>query len=336
MKIKKIGKIFGANALALTFMVSVLSFSSITTFAEDIDKTGNTILTADEIEFDKVIAGGLNVMEEDWYTFSLAEPCEVDIVVASPVGFNTYDFQLLEEQNDYHVIDDLAIKRFTSWNKKYYLTAGKYYFGFKSDEYAKYCEEYEVKVTLKSIALSFKGEGENNAIGDSAVVELEKKYNAVISESDSIDYYTFELEKDGKVTFNLDAALDNCDWSLYDNQKDLIKHGTYQKDNENDSKITKDKALVLKAGKYYISLSANEKAPSYGSYTFSFNYLEKYNDIAVNGIIPFGDLNNNGKVDSSDASLILSYYAYLSTGGKETDMNIWIEDNFGTDDKSKS
>lgn len=31
-----------------------------------------------------------------------------------------------------------------------------------------------------------------------------------------------------------------------------------------------------------------------------------------------GDVNGDGLVDSSDASLILSYYAYVSTGGTET------------------
>ena len=30
-----------------------------------------------------------------------------------------------------------------------------------------------------------------------------------------------------------------------------------------------------------------------------------------------GDVNADGLVDSSDASLILSYYAYVSTGGRD-------------------
>lgn len=37
-----------------------------------------------------------------------------------------------------------------------------------------------------------------------------------------------------------------------------------------------------------------------------------------------GDMNGDGLVDAVDASLILSYYAYLSTGGTITDFDMWF------------
>lgn len=37
-----------------------------------------------------------------------------------------------------------------------------------------------------------------------------------------------------------------------------------------------------------------------------------------------GDMNGDGMVDAVDASLILSYYAYLSTGGTITDFDMWF------------
>ena len=36
------------------------------------------------------------------------------------------------------------------------------------------------------------------------------------------------------------------------------------------------------------------------------------------------DVNFDGMTDARDASLILSYYAYLSSGGTITDMRVWL------------
>ena len=38
-----------------------------------------------------------------------------------------------------------------------------------------------------------------------------------------------------------------------------------------------------------------------------------------------GDIDGDGKVDSTDASKVLEYYAYLSTGGQLTRMKDWLE-----------
>ena len=331
MKLNKMGGGI-AVVLAATLAVSALPFSGITAFAEDKDITGNTMFTADEIKLGKVASGELLGGDNDWYTFTLTEPTKINMVIANQ---DNYQYQLIDEADDNKVLDSSGngVIRDASMNKTYYLKAGTYYLRLYSESALIWTPSYDIKLTATPCKLSVPGDGSNNAIGDSAAVEFDKEYNAQISQNDNTDYYTFELEKDGRVTFNFDAAFNACDWSLFDNQKDLIKHGTYQKINEKDSKITKDNSLVLKAGKYYVSLAANDKAPSYGPYTFSFDYLEKYNDTAVNGIIAFGDINHDGKIDAKDASATLSYYAYLSTGGTETDMNQWFVDTFGPFEK---
>lgn len=38
------------------------------------------------------------------------------------------------------------------------------------------------------------------------------------------------------------------------------------------------------------------------------------------------DINEDGKIDSADASVILEFYSYLSTNGKETDIKKWLAD----------
>lgn len=317
-------KKWGAALLSAAMFTAAMPVAGIASAADE-DLTGNTKLTADEIKLGKVINTTLTKSENDWYVFTLSEPSKVNIVFGSGDSFNNYgsDFSLYDAGNDDTTLVSGLIGQ--NLNLVYYLTKGDYYIkihGCNFDDV-----NYDMKITSTPSNLNVPGDGSNNAIGEAAEIKLDTDYNAQISQNDNIDYYTFELAKDGRVTFDFSGTLDAVDWALYNNQDDLEKHGTYQKNDAKDSKITKKNSLVLKAGKYTLSVGANEKAPSYGAYTFSLDYLEKYNDTAVNGIIAFGDINKDGLIDASDASLTLAYYAYMSTGGSETDMNAWIEAN---------
>ena len=318
MNFKKTGKI-AALALSSMLTLSALPFSGITAFAEDTDLTGNTMLTADELKFDKVVSGTIDGVDNDWYSFTITEPSKVNLICQ---GDATIGYELYDGAHDNSVIDNADLKSIVN---TYYLTAGTYYVHLY---WAYTAPAYDLKVSATPCKLSVPGNGSNNAIGDAAEIELETKYNAQISLNDDIDYYTFDLEKEGSVTFDFAGGLNAVDWALYDNKDDLIKHGIYQKNDEKDSRITKKNNLILKPGKYTVAVGANEKAASYGQYTFSFNYVEKYNDTAANGIIAAADLNRDGTINSIDASIILVYYSYCATGGKETDMNKWIEENY--------
>ena len=331
MKLNKMGGGI-AVVLAATLAVSALPFNSLSAYAEDKDITGNTMFTADEIKLGKVASGELLGGDNDWYTFTLTEPTKINMVIANQ---DNYQYQLIDEADDNKVLDSSGngVIRDASMNKTYYLKAGTYYLRLYSESALIWTPSYDIKLTATPCGLNVPGDGSNNAIGEAAEIELETKYNAQISNNDDIDYFTFNLAKEGRVTFDFAGELGAVDWALYDNEDDLAKHGTYQKKDEKDSKITVKNSLVLKEGKYTLAVSKNEKASSYGPYSFTLNYLEKYNDTAVNGIIAFGDINHDGKIDAKDASATLSYYAYLSTGGTETDMNQWFVDTFGPFEK---
>jgi len=327
MKLNKIGGGI-AVVLAATLAVSALPFSGITAVAADNDLTGNTMLTADELKLGKVVSSDIIRGDSDWYSYTLVEPSKVNLVCQGSqeiFGLALYDGAsdnalLYSQPQSKSVVNTL------------YLKAGTYYVNvYSAKDY--YATPYDLKVSATPCGLNVPGDGSNNAIGDAAEIELETKYNAQISNNDDIDYFTFNLAKEGRVTFDFAGELGAVDWALYDNQDDLAKHGTYQKKDEKDSKITVKNSLVLKEGKYTLAVSKNDKAPSYGPYSFTLNYLEKYNDTAANGVIAFGDINHDGKIDAKDASATLSYYAYLSTGGTETDMNQWFVDTFGPFEK---
>ena len=329
MKFNKIGVGGGiAVVLAATLAVSALPFSGITAFAEDTDLTGNTMLTADELKLDKVVSAEIKDQgDSDWYSFTLSEPCKVNVTCQGTAG--DFGFELYDGSSDNTVL--YKPNRSKSVISTFFLKAGTYYINVYEVYYS--YTPYDLKVSATPCKLNVPGDGSNNAIGDAAEIELETKYNAQISNNDDIDYFTFNLAKEGRVTFDFAGELGAVDWALYDNEDDLAKHGTYQKKDEKDSKITVKNSLVLKEGKYTLAVSKNDKAPSYGPYSFTLNYLEKYNDTAANGVIAFSDINHDGKIDAKDASATLSYYAYLSTGGTETDMNQWFVDTFGPFEK---
>lgn len=49
---------------------------------------------------------------------------------------------------------------------------------------------------------------------------------------------------------------------------------------------------------------------------------------AIFGIIPLTTVNKDKKVDAKDASLVLSFYAFLSTGGSGS-MEDWLATQAG-------
>ena len=327
MNFKRIRK-SAALVLSAVLAASAVPFSGITASAVDTDLSGNTLLQSDEITLGKLVSGAITENDDDdWYKFTLSEPSKISVAYGADSAMFWSHVYMYDGTNDNSLIYEQTLKNTKNINAIFYLTAGDYYFcvhGGSNGDRAK----YDLKIAADSSSLNVPGDGSNNAIGDAAEIELETKYNAQISLNDDIDYYTFDLEKEGSVTFDFAGGLNAVDWTLYDNKDDLIKHGIYQKNDEKDSRITKKNNLILKPGKYTVAVGANEKAASYGQYTFSFNYVEKYNDTAANGIIAAADLNRDGTINSIDASIILVYYSYCATGGKETDMNKWIEENY--------
>lgn len=323
----KFNKIRWGTAVVLS---AVLALSAIPNFAlsakaADPDSSGNSMLSPDEFTMGKVVTGTIDeYIENDWYTFTIAEPSKINFSLAVTESILKTDFVLIDGDDDNAEIYKMS-ETLSSFNKTFYLSSGTYYIGFNRYQGGLYRGgDYEFKVTATPCSLNIGGRAENNTMTKAAAVEFDKKYSAQISQNDAIDYYTFDLPNDAGVYFDFLTGMDVADWALYDNENDLIKHGSYKKDNANDTELSKRNYLVLKAGKYTLSVAKNDANESYGPYTFSLEAFENYNDLTANGIIAFGDLDHNGTVDASDASLVLQYYAYLSTGGTELDMNKWL------------
>lgn len=311
MKFKKIL----SGVLASSMLVSAMPVFSAS--AADTDVTGNSILDAVDITLGEIISSDLQSNDNDWYKITLPSSGKVTITLAAESCASAC-FKLVNGDDEATV---LSQKDFNDTNIfTYYLTAGDYYI-YLSMGYN--VRSYDIQVKFTSSDVTVENE-DNNTIAKASAVDYDGTvYKRQLSLNDSVDYYTFNLAEKGRVTLNFDSSMKNVDWEIYDSEDSNIKEGTFTKKTD-DSGISAKESNILKEGKYTIAI---KKKDSYGDYSFSLDYIQNYNDLSVSGIIAAGDIDGDGKIDASDASFILMYYAYLSTGGTETDMNKWLANN---------
>ena len=72
-----------------------------------------------------------------------------------------------------------------------------------------------------------------------------------------------------------------------------------------------------------ITISSTDSCMSYSDSKATPTSISVTINTDISNIL-LGDVNKDGMVDASDASLILSFYAFLSTGGTITDMREWL------------
>ncbi|MDE5861489.1 MAG: hypothetical protein K2H28_04775 [Ruminococcus sp.] len=332
MKTKK----FISAVMAVAMVASTMTAFS--AFAVDPDAIGNGMLNAIPFSFDEnnkftsdaeTFWGGDN----DWFSFSLDTATKINTTIEvknrSNGGNNAkFYLEIIDADNDNTKVftsKDLVEKTHTLI---FYLNTGNYYIHFYTEAVAE--GDYQFQLQKATVEDSFDALS-NNSISKASAVEFDTEYTGHLYDNDEVDYYTFDLAEEGMVTINFDSSLDDVDWKIYNSDKETVEEGTFSKtdNNEADSEISAVKSYVMTAGTFTLGImkhDASEK--SYGNYTLSLDYLKDYNNRAVSGVFACVDVTKDGFIDARDAGAILSYYAYLSTGGKETDFNVWYETEF--------
>ncbi|MCM1315733.1 MAG: hypothetical protein NC205_01930 [Prevotella sp.] len=327
MKTKKFISAIMATAMVASTMTAFSAFA-------DTDETGNDEFSAVNVTigevtpskdiFFKIDTG----YDNDWYKFSLDTPSKLNLTVILSNVNHVYNADLMYyEIIDYSNNDTVVYKHdnLTNGTRKdvIYLSSGDYYIHFADDERRQSCE-YKILLESTPTEESFDSKSNNN-IGKASPVEFDTEYTGQVSANDDADYYTFNLAEEGMVTFNFDGDLENVDWKIYDSDEDVVQKGTFSKADTDDA-ISAMKSYVMTTGTFTLGITKHDTAC--GNYTLKLDYLKDYNNRAVSGVFACADINKDGFIDASDASVILSYYAYLSTGGKESDMNVWYETEF--------
>lgn len=319
MKTKK----FISAVMAVAMVASTMTAFS--AFADD-DETGNGMIDAVPVSFNQVISGKLTISDNDWYSFSLDAPSKINITVDisnNNIHTDKY-YKIIDADNDDTIVFTSDRLTDTTLRNVVFLSAGNYYIHFLNpSDYNDGCD-YSFRLVNTPAEESFDSRSNNN-IGKASAVEFDTEYTGQISANDDADYYTFEVAEEGMVTFNFDGDLENVDWKIYNSDKEAVESGTFSKADTDDA-ISAMKSYVMTAGTFTIGITKNDT--SCGNYTLSLDYLKDYNNRAVSGVFACVDVTKDGFIDAGDAGAILSYYAYLSTGGKETDFNVWYETEF--------
>lgn len=320
MKKKKLISAVMAFAMATSAMTAFNAFA-------DEDETGNSKYDAIPISFDEAITKKeLKRSDDDWYSFSLDTSCKLNVNIEFDIMVE-YDgtyYEIVDADNGYNTVFKSERLKNGSDNRIFYLTAGNYYIHLCSDNLNFSCG-YNMQINDSPTEDSFDSLSNNN-IGKASAIEFDTEYKGQIYDNDNADYYTFDVAEEGMVTINFDGNLDNVDWKLYNNNEDVIQNGTFSKA-ESDDMISAMQSYVMTAGTFTLGITKN-KDESCGNYTLKLDYLKDYNSRTASDAFACMDINKDHLIDANDASAILSYYAYLSTGGTESDMNIWYETIF--------
>lgn len=316
MKLKKIISALTVSAVVATAL-PVYSGISALAFADD--ETGNNMLTAIDMSFDEVISGQItstSTAEQKWYKFTVPTAGKINMTFVADASYCNFDIIDVYDDNNVIISEGISEVMTTgTHNFTYYLNAGDYYINIKNGHLR---SGYNVKLTFTPYNLTFDGVN-NNSINKASEIELETNYSAHIANNDSKDYYTFNLAEDDDIALNFEGDINSIDWILYNNKDEEILNGTYTRNNKISDFIVSNNYISLKSGKYTLAFNSNY---NYGTYNFS---LSKYVDFEANGI-SMADFNDDGKIDASDATVLLEYYSYVSTGGEEKDMRNWLEE----------
>lgn len=213
MKTKKFISAIMATAMVASTMTAFSAFA-----VDDPDVTGNSLNTAEPISFNEIIDGTFSKTESfgscdhDWYSFSLDTASKLNLRLYSTLIYSTGTteptLEIIDADNDDNVV--FKFDRFQSNNSRLiYLTAGNYYIHLASNNRSS-TGDYSLQLINTPTEESFDSKSNNN-IGNASAVDFGTEYTGQISVNDDADYYTFDLEEEGMVTFTFKGDIENVD-----------------------------------------------------------------------------------------------------------------------------
>lgn len=303
---------------------------------------------ADPINVNQPYEGLTSSYEDvDWYTFDTEEDGHISV---------RFLHDRIDKTSNYWTItvykyEDEKPKKFATYNvaannEKFTtcnigVPAGTYFVEIAAvSAYNTSTTPYEMTVMFAPNGEEGKNDWEtefNDYQEDADPINVDQSYNGSIYFSGDTDWYKFSLDAASSVYFRfehdrLDSSYNYWTVELYQGNDKLNTWNI--KGNE---ALTLSDAFELKAGEYHVMVrGANNTYYSTGDYTFRFG-----KDTGANpddpGTTPddpgtteptgvFGDFNNDGEVDASDAAILLVYSAEVGAGNTTLTFDKWLAD----------
>lgn len=282
----------------------------------DFESEGNdTLKTADELPFDTEFSGGIqNSSDVDYYKFTLEDhkAVELNFAISEPVTEAT--------SRDYWIIDLCTgegniMRTFTIDGTKtnYSLTtqgldAGTFYLRVKPDDYYYSGRIYTLTANLLN-GTDWEGEF-NDSMSTADEMTANTPINGRIHAGKGKDYYKLTLEKGGKLDVRFviepNSSNDNEYWQVTLMDENGSSLATKSITGVNATTTLGEYEAA--AGTYYVLVENDSYYYWTTKYTLTADY-EENTAIA-------GDVNEDSKVDASDAAALLTAAAKLGSGAE--------------------
>ncbi|MBO5797629.1 MAG: dockerin type I repeat-containing protein [Clostridia bacterium] len=251
--------------------------------------------------------------DDDWYSFKLPEAGYVTLNFKhQALKTGEWMMQIYGEDSGTFLSEESVYDVTDMTTRRVGLDAGKYYVRVYTNKDA--CVGVEYLMTVNFTATETYEQEPNGQKSTPNAIPLDTTIGGNCSSSGisgDDDWYSFRLDKDGKVAINFcHEALKRGSWivQLRDetNQTLLSQECVY------DEVSTTTQRIGLEAGKYYLRIYTNVEPCEGVEYTFK---------VLTKGML--GDVDSDGSITSTDARLTLQYYA-----GKigENDLDLSVAD----------
>ncbi len=289
--------------------------ANVTAGADFESENNNTLKTADELPLDTAFSGTIqNSSDVDYYVFTLTDfgVVDLDFSISDPVTETTSRTYWTVDlcTGDGNIIRTFSID---GTKTNYDLTiqgydAGTFYLRVQPDDY--YYSNKIYTLTAKQLE-NTNWEGEfNDTMSTADTLTANTPINGRIHASAGKDYYKLTLDKGGKLDLSFviepNSSNDNEYWQVTLMDENGTSLLTKAIDGVNATTTLSEHEA--EAGTYYVLVENDSYYYWTTQYTLTANFEE---DTYV-----IGDVNEDTKVDASDAASLLIAAAKIGSGGE--------------------
>ncbi len=310
--------------ISVLLAVMMLFSTAAPVFADD----ALPIESAQSVRIENSYTGSLTE-ETDmvFYKFTLAESGNVNIIIDASV--EKYNVSLYNSDGEAMWHSDAIYWNSTTEKSQYTLdsnlVSGDYYFSVNKNNNC--TGEYSFKITLKSAQESFaESTGvNNNTLENANKIDFGTKYTGQLAFNDDKDIYKFEIDKSGRVGFNMIANIYRVCYYIYDSKGNTIwESGRIEWDGRSEQSQS-SYSFDLVAGTYYFCVSKGNS----GTYTFNASFVSAGESFAESQSKTAGDIDSAFAIEFSTkytGQIALNddrdYYSFTLSESGEISINV--------------
>lgn len=239
---------------------------------------------ATSVELNKFYEDSLNSQDDvNWYVFTTPSDGCVSFEFSREVFGDTNNYWELTLYHFDNNLKEISTSTFdgnhtVSYSADIGLPAGEYYLAMKKTRYYFSSNEYNLNVNFSSSEYWEKEINDTYKVATS--LDYNVGYSGSLSSSSDIDWYTFNIAKEGRICVDFDREVfddNNKYWvmtlcRLNDIDGNIEEITSWEFDGNHKS--TSSPEVGLAVGKYYLKIEKTRYYFTSQTYTFTVNYIQ--------------------------------------------------------------